>query len=241
MRRLTIWTMAAVLVGAGVALVALASGGGTYDVTATAIEACSCPLFCSCYYNAEPTGGHMCQFNNAYKFEDGSHWGDVDLSGAKIWVSGDLGSHFADGTTEWATVTFDKATTPEQRQAIQGWMGKVFPVQWGKVEIREDDITWTDSEKTADAALGSGLAKIHLDKVFDPHGEQSVVSNTAYWGANSNTGFRLAHSTHEHNGEPSYSFEGRNGFTITLTAKGELPPAAEEAGEAEPADETGER
>ena len=64
----------------------LADGGqpGTYKVTATAIEACSCPLFCSCYYNTKPTDGHMCRFNNAYKYEQGSHWGKVDLPGASV-------------------------------------------------------------------------------------------------------------------------------------------------------------
>lgn len=109
----------------GVVATMVAAGGEdrTYDVTATAIEACSCPLFCSCYYNEEPTGGHMCRFNNAYRFEEGSHWGDVDLSGAMVWISGDLGGHFGDGTVEWAAVTFDKGSTPEQREAINAWIG----------------------------------------------------------------------------------------------------------------------
>lgn len=215
------------VVAAAVALVALgvsaSAGESTYSVTATAIEGCSCPLFCSCYYNAEPTGGHKCQFNNAYRFEEGSHWGGVDLSGGKIWVSGDLGGHFGDNTTEWAVVTMDKSLTPEQREAIGAWINKVFPVTWGSVEMREDEISWEDGDTTAHAALASGLAKIRLDKVFDPHGKQSVANNTAYWGANSNTGFRLAKSTHEYNGaEHPYSYEGRNGFMITLTAEGTL-------------------
>lgn len=238
MRRVTIGTAIALVLGVGAAWLALAGDAGSYDVTATAIEACSCPLFCSCYFNTSPSDGHSCQFNNAYRFEEGSHWGGVDLSGAKLWVSGDLGSHFGSGKTEWATVSFDRAVTPEQKAAINGWIGKVFPVQWGKVEVRDDDIEWVDEEKTAHAALGSGLAEIHLAKVFDAHGEQSTVTHTGYWGASSNTGFRLAHSTHEYNGEPKYSYEGRNGFMITLNAKGEIADlapvaAAEGEGEAE--------
>ncbi len=225
-RRLSILLLAvAAALGAATLMTAgdnSSHSGSSYDVTATAIEACSCPLFCSCYFNEEPAGGHMCRFNNAYLFEEGSHWGNVDLSGAKIWISGDLGSHFADGTTEWAVVTFDKAVTPEQRAAINGWIGKVFPVKWGKVDAREDQITWENGEKEAHAKLASGLAEITLKKVFDAHGRQSTVQNTGYWGANSNTGFQLAHSTHYYNGEPSYSFEGRNGFVITLTAQGEM-------------------
>ncbi|HUP42172.1 MAG TPA: DUF1326 domain-containing protein, partial [Thermoanaerobaculia bacterium] len=110
-KTLVVIVVAVALAAAGVVLAT--AGTDTYQVTATAIEACSCPLFCSCYYNAEPAGGHMCRFNNAYRFEEGSHWGDVDLSGAMVWITGDLGGHFADGTTEWAMVTFDQATTPE--------------------------------------------------------------------------------------------------------------------------------
>ncbi len=208
------WVTAAVLAG---------GGDGSYRVTATAIEACSCPLFCSCYYNTEPAGSHMCRFNNAYRFEPGSHWGGVDLSGAKLWVSGDLGGHFGDGTTEWAVVTFDRATTPAQRAAIEAWMAKVFPVQWGEVQVKEDEISWQDGEETAHAKLASGLAEITLAKVFDASGQQAMVLHTPYWGSDSNTGFRLAHSTHYYGGEPSYRYERRNGFVITFTTEGELP------------------
>lgn len=228
MRRAVVITAVLLVVAGGLLVYAGEHGPNTYKVTATAIEACSCPLFCSCYYNAEPTGGHMCQFNNAYRFEDGSHWGGTDLSGALLWVSGDLGSHFADGTTEWATVTFDKRTTPEQRQAIGAWMAKVFPVEWAKVEMREDTISWEDHDATAHAKMESGMAEIELTKVKDKRGEQATVTNTAYWGSDSNTGFRLAHSKHHFDGDPSYSYEGRNGFMITISSEGEIPAATGE-------------
>ncbi|MEE8138930.1 MAG: hypothetical protein V3T81_08710, partial [Thermoanaerobaculia bacterium] len=119
-------------------------------------------------------------------------------------------------------VTFDKGSTPEQREAINAWIGKVFPIQWGSVEVGEDEISWSDDEKTAHASLASGLAEIHLDKVLDPRGEQAVVMNTPYWASNSNTGFRLAHSTHHYDVDPSYRFEKRNGFVITINVQGEL-------------------
>jgi len=227
MRRALIAVVSVIALAAG--LVVFAGTGenqaGTYKVTATAIEACSCPLFCSCYYNAEPAGGHMCRFNNAYRFEEGSHWGAVDLSGALVWITGDLGGHFADGTTEWAVVTFDKATTPEQREAIGAWAGKTFPVQWGSMETREDEITWEEGEKTAHAKMASGLAEVTLHKVLDAAGEQATATNTAYWGADSNTGFRLAHSDHYYKGDPSFEFEHRNGFLITITSEGTLEAA----------------
>lgn len=226
------WKVGMAVVAAVVLMAGLGLAGdrsSTYEVSATAIEACSCPLFCSCYFNKVPTGGHHCQFNNAYRFEKGSHWGDVDLSGAKIWVSGDLGGHFGDGTTEWAVVSFDEAVTDEQKGAIDAWMKKVFQVKWGRVEVREDQISWENTDKEAKASLGSGMAKIHLAKVFDSHGKQSTVTNTGYWWANSNDGFQLAKSTHEFNGKPSYSYEDRNGFVITLHVAGEIEPAVETA------------
>lgn len=221
-RRITVLAMSMLLLAAATGFFMAAAGPNDYSVTATAIEACSCPLFCSCYYNTEPTGGHMCQFNMAHKFEPGSHWGSVDLGGAKLWISGDLGDHFGDGKTEWAKITFDEDTTEAQREAIQGWLGKMFPVEWNKVEVAVDSISWENGAKTAHAALADGSASIDLEKVFDGHGKQAVAMNTVYWGANRNDGFLLAHSKHHFDGEPAFEFEGRNGFTVTTTLEGTI-------------------
>ncbi len=80
-----------------------ASPAADWAINATAIEACSCPHFCMCYFNAHPAahheGGkseHYCKFNNAYKVNKG-HYGSVDLAGAKFWLSGDLGGDFSQG------------------------------------------------------------------------------------------------------------------------------------------------
>ena len=58
-----------------------ASPAADWAINATAIEACSCPHFCMCYFNAHPAahheGGkteHFCKFNNAYKVNQG-HYG----------------------------------------------------------------------------------------------------------------------------------------------------------------------
>jgi hypothetical protein len=210
-----------------VGLSALLLGGedmsGTYDIRATVIEACSCPLFCSCYYNPEPTGGHHCEFNMAYKIEDGSHYGDLDLSGAMFWISGDLGSHFGDGTAEWASVTFDKDTSEEQREAIGFWISQVFPVEFeGGVTMGEDDIHWEDGAKEANASLASGNAAIKLKKVFDAHGNQANVQDTGYFGSHSNDGFWLAHSEHYRKGDPSYEYKDKTGFMVTNRISGTI-------------------
>src|SRR5690348_7938296 len=73
-----------------------------WAINATAIEACSCPHFCMCYFNSHPAahhaeGGkmeHYCRFNNAYKVNKGNY-GTTNLTGAKFWISGDLGSDFS--------------------------------------------------------------------------------------------------------------------------------------------------
>ena len=63
---------------------------------ATIIEACSCPMFCQCYFNAQPAGHHnhgggageehFCRFNNAYSVNKGTYNG-VKLDGAKFWLA----------------------------------------------------------------------------------------------------------------------------------------------------------
>src|ERR1700719_1144104 len=102
----------------GISLVLALLGLSTTDASkpewalnATTIEACSCPMFCQCYFNTKPAAHHdhgaaaathYCQFNNAYKVNHG-HYGSVNLDGAKFWISGDLGSGFSQGkrTGRW--------------------------------------------------------------------------------------------------------------------------------------------
>src|SRR5262245_2670563 len=69
-----------------------------WAMNATIIEACSCPMFCQCYFDTKPAahggehaahGGaaaeHFCKMNNAFKVNSG-HYGDTKLDGAKFWV-----------------------------------------------------------------------------------------------------------------------------------------------------------
>src|SRR5437764_438618 len=90
-----------------------------WNMNATVIEACSCPMFCQCYLNSKPSmhheegGKHFCRANNAYKINKGSYSG-VTLDGSKFWVSTDLGGDFSKGEMDWAVLTFDKALTQLQ-------------------------------------------------------------------------------------------------------------------------------
>ena len=233
-----VFAVLVLIAAAAVALAVPPQAPKTYDVTADTIEGCSCPLFCSCYFGPS-ANEHMCQFTNVYKFRKGSHYGDVDLSEQVVWMNGDLGGewhkHPGPGMpTNWVMVTFDKKSSPAQREAIKGVLGKVFNVSWKKMDTREDSISWDDNPATAHAKLASGMSEITLDKTatMRPDKAQPVdIKNLQYWFTNSNDGFKLAYSTHHFNGEPKFSHEHMYGFTIAWTVKGEMAPEGGKAGQ----------
>jgi hypothetical protein len=223
----------------GLAAVAHAAGEPAWSMNATAIEACSCPMFCQCYFNAGPAGhahemsdmkgmegmeghgDHYCKFNNAYKVNKGSY-GATKLDGAKFWIYGDLGDDFSQGKMQWAVVTFDRATTKEQREAIGAICGKLFPVQWNSLTTAEGDIEWNGGKTESYALLDGGkTAEVRLStKALNPNNtaEPMVLTNLRYWGAPRNTGFVLMPNTIEtlRVGEKAYEFKGTNGFMITV-------------------------
>lgn len=65
--------LAALALVAGSLSPARAAAASDWKMNATIIEACSCPMFCQCYFNTKPAGHgehgttHFCKFNNAYK------------------------------------------------------------------------------------------------------------------------------------------------------------------------------
>jgi len=230
----------AVTLGVGIVLLAAspADKSKTYSVSADTIEACSCPLFCSCYFGPS-ADEHMCQANNVYKFRPGSHYGNVDLSNQTFWISLDLGGewHHKPGPgmpTEWAVLTFDKGSTKPQRDAIVQIANTVFPVKWKHFSTREDSIEWNNDPMKPHAKLASGLAEISIDKTATLRPDQStpvVVKNLQYWFSAANDGFVLGYGTHSFGGDaaasaPKFAYDKRNGFTIAWTAKGDIKPEA---------------
>ena len=222
------------------------SSGPEWNMTATAIEACSCPMFCQCYFNTAPAGhhhggdaaaaggaeDHYCKFNNAYMVEKGTY-GKTKLDGAKFWIYGDLGGDFSTGHMDWAVVTFDKATTKEQRDAIGAIAARLFPVHWNSITTAEGDIEWKhpsgdeayallDGGKTAEVRLSAaGLNK-------DAKGQPMVLKNMKYWGASSNDGFVMMPNTIEtlRTGDKAYEYKGTNGFMITVKIDSKTAPPA---------------
>jgi hypothetical protein len=222
-----------------------------WNMNASVIEACSCPMFCQCYFSDKPAahsasmegheghnmasmGGdeHYCRFNNAYKVNKGSY-GATKLDGAKFWIAGDLGGDFSKGQMDWAVVTFDKATTKEQREAIGAIAGRLFPVKWNSLTTSEGYIEWVAGKQESYALLDGGkTGEIRLkatDFNKDAKAEPTVIKNLKYWGATKNDGFVLMPNTVEayRVGDKTYEFKGTNGFMITFDVDSKTaPPAA---------------
>ena len=209
-----------------------AAGETAWSMNATAIEACSCPMFCQCYFNAAPAGhaghegheghaDHFCKFNNAYKVNKGMY-GATKLDGAKFWIYGDLGGDFSQGKMDWAVVTFDRKTTPEQRKAIGEICGKLFPVQWNSLTTAEGDIAWNGGKDEAWATLDDGkTAEVRLSTASlnrDVKSEPMVMRNLKYWGSSKNDGFVMMPNTIEtlKTGDKAYEYKGTNGFMLTF-------------------------
>jgi uncharacterized protein DUF1326 len=209
-----------------------------WNMNASVIEACSCPMFCQCYFNAEPSGHsghegheaeHFCRFNNAYKVNKGQYKG-VRLDGAKFWIYGDLGGDFSKGQMDWAVLTFDKAVTKEQREGIGAICSHLFPVKWNSMTTAEGAIEWVPGKDQAYATLDGGqTAEVRLTRFQGMTNEPVVIKNLRYWGATSNTGFVMMPNTVEalRVGDKPFEFKGSNGFMITLDIDSDhAPPAA---------------
>jgi hypothetical protein len=223
-----------------VALLSVSAGHSTapaadWAINATAIEACSCPHFCICYFNAHPAAHHengktehFCKFNNAYKVNKG-HYGNTDLAGAKFWLSGDLGGDFSQGQMDSVLATFDKGTSAEQRQALGEILGHVFPVKWKSFQTAEGDIdTWTFDKDQAHATLNRGkTAEIKLKRFQGMTDEPAVLKNVKYWGTPRNDGFVMMPNELEtyREGPKPYEFKGTNGFMLTFDMTSKDVPA----------------
>ncbi|HKW14458.1 MAG TPA: DUF1326 domain-containing protein [Candidatus Krumholzibacteria bacterium] len=209
-----------------------------WKIKTTIIEACSCPMFCQCYFNSEPaapeghmmhgdmssmdhgTSGHFCKFNNCFHVDKGKY-GNVKLDGAKFWVAGDLGGDFTKGEMEWAEVTFDPSVTPEQREGIKTILGAIYPVKWGSFTVAPDAaMDWTASGKTARAALDGGKkGEVVLNSgEYGSTDKPVVINNLKYWGVPRNDGFVLMKNEVEayRTGDKAFEYKGTNGFMITF-------------------------
>ena len=195
-----------------------------WSLNATIIEACSCNMFCPCYFSTVPSGHghgsmveHFCRFNMAYRVDRGNFKG-VSLNGINLWIAGDLGADFSKGAN-WAEVTFEPSVRKEQREAIATILPHVYPVTWKSFTIGQDaQIEWTATKDRAEARLDGGKAAIViLNRNPGMTNEPVVIRNLRYFGAPRNTGFVLMPNEIEayRVGPNAFEFKGTNGFMIT--------------------------
>jgi hypothetical protein len=234
-----LFALALMLVAALPALAKEAKSTGKaseWGMNATIIEACSCPMFCSCYFGSGHPAGHhdpeshaeehFCRFNNAIKVNKG-HYKDVNLDGVKFWVAGDLGADFGSGEADWAVVTFDKSLSQAQRDGIVAIVAKLYPAKFKSLTTDEGDISWVAGSEESHAMIDGGkTAEVALRKGgFGQMGKTPVIRDLQYWGANSNTGFVLMPNTVEayRVGDKPFEFKDTNGFMITFDIHAETP------------------
>ena len=193
----------------------------------TVIEACSCPMFCQCYFNTHPAGHHdhatgemkhFCKGNLAQRINHG-HYGKLALDGAKYWLVGDLGPDFSQGKLDWGVLIFDKAMSKNQRDAVLAIVKHAYPGQFGSFETSEGSIdTWQANNDAAVATLDGGrTAEVRLKRVQGNTSAPAVISNLRYVGTPRNDGFVLMPNEVEayRVGQKAFEFKGTNGFVIT--------------------------
>ncbi len=202
-----------------------AAAATDWAMNATIIEACSCPMFCQCYFNTKPAAhhagagaSHFCRFNMAYRVNKGTH-GAVKFDGVKFWLAGDLGADFGTGKTDWAEITFEPSASKQQREAIQQILGAVYPVKWGSFQASNDGkIDWSHQGGKAVARLDGGKSgEIVLNHMAGNTAAPVVIQNLKYFAVPRHEGFVLMPNEVEayRKGAKKFEFRGTNGFMIT--------------------------
>lgn len=212
-------------VGTGLVLalaVSLAAApGGSWRMKADYVEACSCHLFCQCYFNKQAEHP-MCEFNMAVTVREG-HSGNVDLTNAKYWLTGDIGDKW--GTEKkgtWVVVSFDPQTTKEQRDALAPIILKTYGLEWPELKVQEAPIEVRQAGDIVEAKLAGGSqAYMKLRREPGADGKGVVLKNVKYFNAVENDGFELYRSMEHRAGLEGhqFSYSDRNAFLITIVSE----------------------
>ena len=206
-----------------------------FDMTASYIEACSCDMFCPCYFNTHSTnhmgmGGqhmdeHYCRANLVLKVDRG-HYKNTKLDGAKVWIGSDLGSDWSTGKDSWLVVNFDPSVGKEQQAALLDILSQLYSaIPFQKKAVSNTAFSWDVDTKTgvAHAKMGDGKGEVILERVKgDIPNDEVVIHNLKYWSAQSNDGFRMWKSKHEafEGDGHKFAYDGTNGFLITIHYSG---------------------
>src|SRR5437879_12999616 len=218
------------LVGTGLVLalaasLASASGAPSWRMKADYVEACSCHLFCPCYFNKHAEHP-MCEFNMAVIVREG-YSGNVDLANTKYWLTGDIGDKWGtEKKATWVTVSFDSKTTQAQRDALAPIILKTYGLEWGELRVQEAPIEIRQSGDIVEAKLADGnQAYLKLQREPGIDGKGDVLKNVKYFEAVQNDGFQMYKSV-EHRADVAghqFSYSDRNAFLITIVSQETSP------------------
>jgi hypothetical protein len=219
----------AVIVGQGTDARPRAGAETAWSLNATVIEACSCPMFCQCYFNSSPAAHpshdshaaveRYCRFNRALLVNRGT-FGKTQLRGVKFWMAGDLGADFSHEHYDWAVIHFDSAVTTDRRDAMAVIVPYLFPGQWNSFSVGSDGLVeWTRRSGRAEARLDGGkTAEVVLHNAQGMTAAPVIATNLKYEGAPRNDGFVLMPNDVEayRVGDKRFEFKGTNGFVTTI-------------------------
>jgi len=225
-------TVALSVLSLGLLVLAVTSGAPSpakndFEITSTYIEACSCDMFCPCYFNTHSTAhehAHFCRANLVFKVDKG-HYKDVKLDGAKVWLSNDLGSDWSTGKDSWVVVTYDTGVSPAQKAALDDIIAQLYPFKWTSLKTDSASFSWDIDTKNGVATTrrDDGKAEVVLERVQGNNpSDEVVMKNLPYWNAQSNDGFRMWKSKHEvYEGQgQKFDYSGTNGFLVTIHFSG---------------------
>jgi len=203
----------------------------SFDITATYIEACSCDMFCPCYFNTHSTQHmgmgehhaeeHFCRANLVFRVDHGQYK-DVKLDGAKVWLSTDLGSDWSTGKDSWVVATYDPSVTSAQKAALDDIVTQLYSaIPFKSFKTDTAPFSWDINTQTgvATARRDDGKAEVVLERVKgNSPNEEVVMKNLRYWSAQTNDGFRMWKSKREmYEGQgQKFDYSGTNGFLITI-------------------------
>ena len=215
------------------------SSKADFEITASYIEACSCDMFCPCYFNMHATehmdehhmDAQFCRANLVLKVDKG-HYKETKLDGAKVWLGSDLGSDWSTGKDSWLVANFDPSVSKEQEAALLDVLTQLYSaIPFQKKEVSHTAFSWEVDTKSgvAHAKMADGKGEVVLERVAGSKpGEEVVMHNLKYWSAQSNDGFRMWKSKHEafEGDGHKFAYDGTNGFLITIHYSGMAKAAA---------------
>ena len=215
MKKNTMWAMAAglILIAAvltwGLSNTPVAVAGETWSITADLAESCNCNPACPCIFGSPSTNAH-CEGSRLVEIEKG-HFEGVRLDGVPVVITFRMG-----GFVEYHVS--DKATD-EQVEAAAKLMSAAFPpmAEWG---VRGTEKVAISIERTATRLkFSTPTATVDIEVMEGASGKPVKVHDLPADFLVDYTHYVARENSHK-DGDHDFSYEGTNGFTSRLKAKG---------------------